>query len=289
MMSICFTTCFVSQKCYRCPNGTVVGGLESLLLLLRRLTYPNRLSDLCSLFGRPEPELSMIVHKVLDDIYNRYHHLLENLDVDWINAQTFADAIHAAGATLPNCWGFIDGTLRPCCRPIRNQRILFSGHKRVHGIKFQSVVCPNGLIAHLYGPIAGRHHDAFLLYESNLLPALRRKFPPPNIFTLYGDTAYPIRQHILGPYRGAGLTPLQEQFNGNMSKLRESVEWGFGKIVQYFAFLDFSKNLKFLLQPIGKYYVIGTLFTNCHTCLYGSTTTSLFGVPPPGIEEYLSN
>lgn len=49
---------------YRCPNGTVVGGQESLLLLLRRLTYPNRLSDLCSLFGRPEPELSMIVHKV---------------------------------------------------------------------------------------------------------------------------------------------------------------------------------------------------------------------------------
>lgn len=74
-----------------------------------------------------------------------------------------------------------------------------------------------------------------------------------------------------------------------MSKLRESVEWGFGKIVQYFAFLDFSKNLKILLQPIGKYYVVGALFTNCHTCLYGSTTTSLFGVPPPGIEEYLSN
>lgn len=76
-----------------------------------------------------------------------------------------------------------------------------------------------------------------------------------------------------------------------MSKVHESVEWGFGKIVQYFAFLDFSKNLKILLQPIGKYYVIGALFANCHTCLYGSTTTgtSLFGVPPPGIEEYLSN
>lgn len=51
-------------KFYRCPNGTAVGGLESFLLLLRRLTYPNRLSDLCSLFGRSEPELSMIVHKV---------------------------------------------------------------------------------------------------------------------------------------------------------------------------------------------------------------------------------
>lgn len=49
---------------YTCPNGTVVGGQESLPLLLRRLTYPNRLSDVFSLFGRPEPELSITVHKV---------------------------------------------------------------------------------------------------------------------------------------------------------------------------------------------------------------------------------
>ena len=49
---------------YRCQNGTVAGGVEALLLLLRRMTYPNRLSDLCQLFGRPEPELSMIVHEV---------------------------------------------------------------------------------------------------------------------------------------------------------------------------------------------------------------------------------
>ena len=50
---------------YKCPNGTVAGGLEALLILLRRLTYPNRLCDLGQLFGRPEPELSMIVHEVI--------------------------------------------------------------------------------------------------------------------------------------------------------------------------------------------------------------------------------
>ena len=38
---------------------------------------------------------------------------------------------------LDNCWVFIDGTLRPCCRPITNQRILFSEHKRTDGLKFQ--------------------------------------------------------------------------------------------------------------------------------------------------------
>lgn len=42
----------------------MAGGFEALLILLRRLTYPNRLCDLCQLFRRPEPELSMIVHEV---------------------------------------------------------------------------------------------------------------------------------------------------------------------------------------------------------------------------------
>ncbi|XP_068708323.1 uncharacterized protein [Montipora foliosa] len=176
---------------YKCPNGTVAGGLEALLILLRRLTYPNRLCDLCQLFGRPEPELSMIVHEVLNDIYIRWNHKLENLDQNWIDAQSFAEAIHNAGSPLDNCWGFIDGTLRPRCRPIRNQRILFSGHKRTHGLKFQSVVCPNGLIANLYGPIAGHHHDAFMLHESNSMPRLEGKFRAPHIFSLYGDPALP--------------------------------------------------------------------------------------------------
>ncbi|XP_028411590.1 protein ALP1-like isoform X2 [Dendronephthya gigantea] len=230
---------------YKCPNGTVASGLEAFLILLRRLTYPNRLSDLCFLFGRPEPELSMIVHQILNDIYERYHYLLEELDQNWIQVDVFARAIHDSGSPIKNCWGFIDGTLRPCCRPIRNQRILFSGHKRVHGLKFQSVVCPNGLISNLYGPIAGKHHDAFMLHESKLLPKLEDLFRPPQIFTLYGDPAYPLRPHLLAPYRGAAVTRDQQSFNKSMSKLRVSVEWTFGKLVQYFAFLDFKKNLKF--------------------------------------------
>ena len=153
----------------------------------------------------------------------------------------------------------------------------------------QSVVCPNGLVANLYGPIAGRRHDAFMLYESNLLVRLQAKFRPPQVFALYGDPAYPLRQHILAPYRGAVITRNQELFNREMSKVRVSVEWAFGKVVQYFAFLDFKKNLKVLLQPVGKYYVVGVILANCHTCLYGSTTSSFFNLPPPDLQTYLSN
>lgn len=49
---------------YRCDQGTMSTGIEALLVMLRRLSYPNRWYDLCPLFGRSEPELSMIFNKV---------------------------------------------------------------------------------------------------------------------------------------------------------------------------------------------------------------------------------
>ncbi|DBA00415.1 TPA: hypothetical protein N0F65_012946 [Lagenidium giganteum] len=33
-----------------------------------------------------------------------------------------------------------------------NQKYCYNGHKRKHGLKFQSLVAPNGLIAHLHAP-----------------------------------------------------------------------------------------------------------------------------------------
>ena len=103
-------------------------------------------------------------------------------------------------------------------------------------------MAPNGLIAHLYGPLEGKRHDAFMLGVSGLLPQLERITKPDGEpYVVYGDPAYGISRHIIAPFRGAHLTPLQQQFNSDMSKVRASVEWGFGKISQYFAYLDFHK------------------------------------------------
>ena len=51
---------------------------------------------------------------------------------------TYADAIHNRGAALDNCFGFIDGNVRPIYRPIVNQRTVYNGHTRVHALTFQS-------------------------------------------------------------------------------------------------------------------------------------------------------
>ena len=43
-----------------------------------------------------------------------------------------------------------------------------------------------------------------------------------------------------------------------------------------FFYLDFKRNNKLLLQPVGKYDLVAALLTNCHTCLYGSQTSIFF-------------
>lgn len=259
--------------------------------LLYRLRYPNRLVDLIDKFHRSKFELSLILTEIVDDIYQRFNVLFTDLPLDIDVLQHFVNAIASRDVPIDSCFGFIDGTVRPICRPIDGQRLFYNGHKRVHALKFQSVSFPNGLIGHLFGPIEGRRHDAYLLAESGLmhrLAALPRRQEDGRPYTLYGDPAYPISPHLICPYRGAVLTDEQQEFNRTMSSARQSVEWCFGKIATNFSFLDFKKDLKILLQPVAKYYVVGALITNCHTCLYGSQTSRYFQCQPPSLESYLA-
>ena len=68
--------------------------------------------------------------------------------------QTYSEVIHDKGAALDNCFGFVDGTVRPISKPGVNQRAVYNGHKRVHALKIQSLTLPNGLIGHLFGPVS---------------------------------------------------------------------------------------------------------------------------------------
>ena len=262
-------------------------------MLLKRFAYPCRFGDMVARFGRPVPQLSMITNRIMDYVFDQYSHLLTHFNQPWLSRNSlrhFAAAIHDEGAPLENCWGFVDGTVRPLCKPDQNQRILYNGHKRVHGIKFQSVVAPNGLIASLFGPVEGRRHDSGMLADSGLLQELSQySFAPDGTpLCVYGDPAYPLRVHLQGPFKGANLTPAEQQFNKAMSQVRVSVEWLFGDIVNYFAFLDFKKNLKIGLSPVGKMYIVCTLLRNAHSCLYQSSTSKFFRIDPPQIQDYFN-
>ncbi|XP_075526500.1 uncharacterized protein LOC142558232 [Dermacentor variabilis] len=234
--------------------------------------------------------MSSVASEVIFYIVSEFHHLLEDCNNDdWLCPATlgeFANAIRNRGAALTNCWAFIDGTARPICRPKRNQRDYFSGHKRMHMLKYQSVMCPNGIVCQLDGPYPGRRHDAGILQSSGLYAKLE-KLVGPHQFVIYGDPAYPLKPLLMKPYGGSSLTTTQLEFNTSMSRVRQAVEWGFGKVISEFAFLDFKKNQKLLRQEVAHMYKAATILTNCHTCLYGSQVSQYFELHPPSLNEYL--
>ena len=174
---------------------------EAFCIFLKRFAYPCRYVDLIPRFARPEPQLCMISNAVMHSIYTSWRHLLLDLNQPWLSRphlQTFTEVIKEKGAALQNCWGFIDGTVRPISRPGRNQRVMYNGHKKVHSIKFQSIATPNGLIANLYGPVEGKRHDSAMLAQSQVLNQLQRfSFNPHgDILCVYGDPAYPLRPQL---------------------------------------------------------------------------------------------
>ena len=59
-----------------------------------------------------------------------------------MNLQEYACVIARQGSPLTYCCGFIDGRVRPICRPEENQRVVSNRHKRVHAQKFQSMALP---------------------------------------------------------------------------------------------------------------------------------------------------
>ena len=103
---------------------------------------------------------------------------------------------------LANVWGFIDGTAMAIPRPVEGQMLFYSGHKRMHALKFQSVMTPFGIIAHLFGPLEGRRHDAAMLQESGLLALVEQHMQQPGgtYWVLYGDPAYHIKVHLCHLY-----------------------------------------------------------------------------------------
>jgi hypothetical protein len=243
------------------------------------------------MFGRKREIVSMAIKWMINYLYQNFSCLLKfdqrRLTPDKL--QYFAKRVHEKGAPLRTIYGFIDGTVRPISRPSIAQKMHFNGHHRIHALKYQSVTTPDGIIVDLSGPFEGRRHDCFMLKESHLLGRVVEwsHAPDGSDLHIYGDPAYGVTKYLISPFKGASEKEIT--FNKRMSSVRETVEYGFQRIVTYCAFLDFKKNLKVLLQPVGKMYPIGALIVNFHACFYGTQTASYFNVETPTIEEYLQS
>jgi hypothetical protein len=122
--------------------------------------------------------LGEIVNFMIHHIMGEHAHRLEN-NLHFFKprfpayARAVAEKIAQPAAHI-NTVAFIDGTVRPMCRPSDlpgtndAQHRVYSGHRRVHALKCQGVLSPDGMIMDLFGPVPGRRHDCFMLRESDI-------------------------------------------------------------------------------------------------------------------------
>ena len=65
-----------------CSQRSVCKGMDGLCILLKRLAYPCRYTDMVPRFGRNPTELCLIFNEVLDLIYANHRHRLQNWDLN---------------------------------------------------------------------------------------------------------------------------------------------------------------------------------------------------------------
>jgi len=278
-----------SRRRYRAP------AVESLCVVLRRLSSPARWWDLEPLFGRSSSSLSEIFYETMERLDERWRDALCTWRGDLMvqRAPTYAQCVLDKGGGLDNCVGFIDGTGLFVARPGGGlQRSVYSGHKRTHMLKFQTVTTPDGLLFHLFGPMEGRRHDITMYREAGMDDILEAGLSIDGVqYCLYGDKAYLLRPWMQvafpEPVDGEQDADEEEQ-NTNMAAVRVSVEWGYKEVKQVFTSLDYKRKLKVREGPVGLMYRCAVFLWNVRVCFYGSQTASFFSCEPPTVEAYLA-
>ena len=290
-----YMTFFQMPPRFTGPCRTSWSSLEGLLVLLRRLSYPARLGDLCEEFGRSKPVLSLIFNTMLQWVWERYSGtLMDPFTRPYFTQERitrYTEAVARKVGVQLWVWAFLDGTVRRICRPNEDQREYYSGHKRYHCLKYQAVTTPDGLITCLHGPYEGRRHDAGIFQRSGLKGQLTEHMNRPGggTYCLYGDSAYPLSLYLQKGYLGNQLDLNEQAFNTHMSSVRQAVEWSFDDMATLWAYLDMKRQQRVRLQPVALFYRVATLLTNCYICMRrGNRTSDYFHVLPPDIREYLA-
>ena len=110
---------------FKCEQRSTCGAMEGLWMLLKRLAYRCRYSDMIPRFGRSVCVISLITNNVIDKIYDTHAHRItewNNLLLSPLDLEHYANAIARQGAVLNNCFGFIDDTVRAISMP--GQRVV---------------------------------------------------------------------------------------------------------------------------------------------------------------------
>lgn len=270
--------------------------ITAFLCLCMKYAWPTRLGTMTEMFGKGSSWISRITKAIRELLFLKFHHGLRNPRVlSAAELQTFAAGVQRVSG-VDVCFGFLDGTVRPVCKPKDAQGELYNGKDRVHALKYQIVSTPDGIIRHLDGPWPGRRHDQHMVTSAPCLhglPVLQNwllrhpKTPYGTSYFIYADAGYTTCPCIETPWPDGAFNPDHEAYNQAMAASRIAVEWEFGHILFYWAAHHFKPQQKVLSeQGIGQMYTVSALLTNIYNCLHPSKTCKYFRTKPPSLRDY---
>ena len=267
---------------------------EALCMMCMKFAWPTRLGSMVRMFGSSVARMSRIIGQFRRTLFNLFCPALAAPRVlPLATLEEFAAAIKVKSGCF-NVVGFIDGTVRPVCKPTHLQAACYNGKDRVHALKYQALVTPDGILHQLCGPWPGSRHDMHLLHKSELM-AYVRSLPRPapgngDMYAVYADCGYAAAPGIQTPYFDAALNAVHEAWNQAMATSRISVEWAFGDIVCYWASTDFRRMQQLLSnRKIAQVYLVAGILTNFMNCLLPGRTSQYFNVSPPTLESYVES
>jgi DDE superfamily endonuclease len=126
-----------------------------------------------SFFGICIARMSSLINFMIHAMHALGVLYLDNPEIFYWRMPYCAERVHNKCGLTESVWALIHGTLCKTSCPSYFQELMYSGHKHCHGIKFQSIVTPDGLFTSMYGPVNGNRHDSFLLSTSGLLDKLQ--------------------------------------------------------------------------------------------------------------------
>jgi len=269
---------------------------EGLAILLYRLSNKTDFYQMASMFGRARAAICRIFNTMLERVYDECAHHVKNLPEQYIeqNAMTFSELVHSKlQLESVNVWGFIDGTLRPIARPGVGQQLFYDGHHKQHGVAYQCIVAPNGIILQMYGPAEGRRHDSQIMRQSGISDFCVSLYDDQQV-SLIGDNGYALEGWLLKPYRKRAriADPLKAELSRRLSSVRIVVEHAFAVVTNKFRFMHDDKEKSILKSTPAKQFLVATFLTNCVTCCEaGNLISSIFNANHstiPTLEEYFA-
>ena len=301
------------KVCFRLPDrivheGSVFNSEEVILIALTRFEWPFVWDDMKERFpGRSRDELRRAFYWFLDFMIVNWGYLLVNNMPYWKDYLPHAaEAIRQKLMNLnyptwrqfhppahePNGFRvalFIDNTMYAFCRPGGNtregpasprvplevQQAWWTGWKKLHGMKWQTCILPNGMDFDIYGPESVRRNDLTTLDLSNIEARLAElQANDPIKFKICGDSAYFDSDQICR-VDGRG-----------MSSVRESAEHSYCQGKDLWKYTDYKHVLQLYKQPIAKIIFVTLLLRNAYVTMNASQISEYFLMAPPTLADW---